>query len=133
MKTILFICTGNACRSPMAEALFRHATKGRGDFRVVSAGLGAIDGQPPTSHSLTAMKEIGIDISNQRSRALTAELIRQADFIFGMTHGHVDTIGLLYPSAAEKTFLLREFDDSLELFEKDIADPIGSPYEIYVD
>jgi glycine hydroxymethyltransferase len=133
MKTILFICTGNVCRSPMAEALFRHATKGRGDFRVVSAGLGAIDGQPPTSHSLAAMKEIGVDISNQRSSALTAELIRQADFIFGMTHGHVDTIGLLYPSAAEKTFLLREFDDSLELFEKDIADPIGSPYEIYVD
>ena len=47
MKTILFICTGNVCRSPMAEALFRRATEGRGDFRVLSAGLGAVDGQPP--------------------------------------------------------------------------------------
>jgi glycine hydroxymethyltransferase len=115
----------------MAEALFRHALRGRGEFRVFSAGIGAIDGQPPTTHSVTAMKEIGIDISNQRSRALTADLVRQADFIFGMTHGHVDTIALLYPPAAEKTFLLREFDETLEPFEKDIADPIGSSYEIY--
>jgi RpiB/LacA/LacB family sugar-phosphate isomerase len=132
MKTILFICTGNVCRSPMAEGFFRKAVASRGEFRIFSAGLGAIDGQPPTQHSVTAMKEIGIDISNQRSRALTVDLIRQADYIFGMTQAHVDTIGLLYPSAAEKTFLLREFDDSLEDFEKDIADPIGSPYEIYV-
>ena len=133
MKTILFICTGNVCRSPMAEALFRHAVHGRGEFRVLSAGIGAVDGQPPTPHSVTAMRELGLDISAQRSRMLTAELVRAADFIFGMTHGHVDTIALLYPSAAEKTFLLREFDESLEPYEKDIADPIGSPYEIYVD
>ena len=133
MKTILFICTGNVCRSPMAEGLFRKATGGRGEFRIFSAGLGAIDGQSPTPHSVAAMKEIGIDISAQRSRMLTVELIRQADFIFGMTHGHVDTIALLYPPAAEKTFLLREFDETLEPYEKDISDPIGSPYEIYVD
>ena len=132
MKTVLFICTGNVCRSPMAEGLFRKAADGRGEFRALSAGLGAVDGQPPTAHSVTAMKEIGIDISGQRSRALTAELVRQADFIFGMTHAHADTIGLLYPQAAEKTFLLREFDESLDDFEKDIADPIGGPYEIYV-
>src|SRR5271154_4521849 len=132
MKTILFICTGNVCRSPMAEGLFRKATGGRGEFRIFSAGLGAIDGQPPTQHSVTAMKEIGIDISAQRSRALTVDLVRQADFIFSMTHGHVDTIALLYPPAAEKTFLLREFDETLEPYEKDISDPIGSPYDIYV-
>jgi RpiB/LacA/LacB family sugar-phosphate isomerase len=133
MKTILFICTGNVCRSPMAEALFRRATAGRGDFRVLSAGLGAVDGQPPTQHSVTAMRELGVDISTQRSRALTANLLQQADYVFGMTHGHVDTIGLLYPAAAEKTFLLREFDDSLDPFEKDISDPIGSPFDVYVN
>jgi glycine hydroxymethyltransferase len=131
MKTILFICTGNVCRSPMAEGLFRHAVHGRGEFRVLSAGLGAVNGQPPTPHSVTAMRELGIDISGQRSRQLTGDLVRQADFIFGMTHGHVDTIGLMYPQAAEKTFLLREFDESLEPYEKDISDPIGSPYQIY--
>src|SRR5208283_225520 len=133
MKTILFLCTGNVCRSPMAEGLFRHAVKGRGEFRVVSAGLGAMDGQPPTQFSVQAMREIGIDISHQRSHALMAEMVRAADYIFGMTHSHVDTVALLYPRAAEKTFLLREFDDTLESFEKDIGDPIGSSYEVYED
>jgi RpiB/LacA/LacB family sugar-phosphate isomerase len=133
MKTIVFLCTGNVCRSPMAEALFRYATQGRGNFRAVSAGLGALDGQPPTQHSVEAMKEIGIDISSHSSRALTAELVRQADLILGMTHSHVDTVALLYPAAAEKTFLLREFDETLEPYEKDISDPIGSPYHIYAE
>ena len=133
MKTILFLCTGNVCRSPMAEGLFRHAVKGRGEFRILSAGLGAMDGQPPTNHSVQAMRELGIDISHQRSRALTAELVRSADLILGMTHSHTDTVALLYPKAAEKTFLLREFDETLEPYEKDISDPIGSPYHIYVE
>jgi glycine hydroxymethyltransferase len=133
MKTILFLCTGNICRSPMAEALFRHAVRGRGDFRVLSAGIGAIDGQVPSHYSVLAMRELGIDISGQRSRQLTAELVRSADYIFGMTHGHVDTVNLLYPKAQEKTFLLREFDDTLEPYEKDISDPIGSSYPVYVD
>jgi RpiB/LacA/LacB family sugar-phosphate isomerase len=131
MKTILFICTGNVCRSPMAEALFQRAAGGRGEFRVFSAGLGAVDGQPPTAHSVAAMRALGIDISGQRSRMLTTDLVRQADYIFGMTHSHVDAITLLYPPAAEKTFLLREFDDTLEEFEKDISDPIGGTYEVY--
>jgi RpiB/LacA/LacB family sugar-phosphate isomerase len=133
MKTILFLCTGNVCRSPMAEGLFRHAVQGRGEFRVLSAGIGAIDGQPPTPHSVQAMREIGIDISHQRSRALTAELVRSADLILGMTHSHTDTVALLYPSAAEKTFLLREFDETLEPYEKDISDPIGSSYPVYAE
>jgi RpiB/LacA/LacB family sugar-phosphate isomerase len=133
MKTILFLCTGNICRSPMAEALFRHAVRGRGDFRVLSAGIGAIDGQPPSHYSVLAMRDLGIEISGQRSRQLTAELVRSADYIFGMTHGHVDTVGLLYPSATEKTFLLREFDETHEPYEKDISDPIGGPYSVYMD
>ena len=133
MKTILFLCTGNVCRSPMAEALFRRAVSGRGDFRVLSAGLGAVDGQPPTPHSVRAMDELGMDISAQRSRMLTVDLVREADLILGMTHGHVDTVVLLYPPAAEKTFLLREFDETLEPYEKDISDPIGGPYPVYVE
>ena len=133
MKTILFLCTGNVCRSPMAEGLFRHAVQGRGEFRILSAGLGAVDGQAPTNHSVQAMKEVGIDISWQRSRALTAELVRSADLILGMTHSHTETVALLYPKAAEKTFLLREFDETLEDYEKDISDPIGSSYHVYFD
>ena len=117
----------------MAEGLFRHAVAGRGNYRILSAGLGAMDGQSPTPHSVTAMREIGMDISGQRSRMLTADLVREADFIFGMTHSHVDTICLMYPAVAEKTFLLREFDDTLNAFEKDISDPIGGSYDVYVN
>jgi len=133
MKTILFVCTGNVCRSPMAEGLFRHAVKGRGDFCVLSAGVGAIDGQPPSAYAVQALRELGIDIAQQRSRMLTAELVNQADYIFGMTHGHVDAVNLLYPQAVEKTFLLREFDDTLDVFEKDISDPIGGSLEVYLE
>src|SRR5256885_14958298 len=133
MKTILFVCTGNVCRSPMAEGLFRHATPGRSDYRVVSAGIGAVDGQPPSPHAVQALQELGMDISGHLSRMLTAELVQQADYIFGMTHSHVDAIILLYPYAAQKTFLLREFDDTLDFFEKDIPDPIGGSYQVYLN
>ncbi|MGN6385378.1 MAG: low molecular weight protein arginine phosphatase, partial [Verrucomicrobiota bacterium] len=133
MKTILFVCTGNVCRSPMAEGLLRHALKGRGDYRIVSAGVGAIDGQPPSAHGVRALRELNIDISRLRSRMLTGELVQQADYIFGMTHGHVDAITLLYPQAADKTFVLREFDETLDTYEKDIADPIGGSYEVYLN
>src|ERR1700733_2622142 len=131
MKTVLFVCTGNICRSPMAEGLFRHATRGRPDCRVVSAGVGALEGQPPSSHAVRALKELGIDIAHLRSRMLTSELVDEADYIFGMTHSHVDSVNLLFPQAAEKTFLLREFDETLDEFEKDISDPIGGSYETY--
>ena len=115
----------------MAEGLFRHATQGRTDFQAISAGVGAMEGQPPSAHAVRALKELGIDISHQRSRMLTPDLIERADYIFGMTHTHVDSINLLFPHAAEKTFLLREFDETLDEFEKDITDPIGGSYETY--
>ncbi len=132
MKTILFVCTGNVCRSPMAEGLFRHVTRGRSDYTVLSAGVGAMDGLPPSDHAVRALRELGIDISKQRSRMLTADLVNRADYIFGMTHSHVDAIIMMYPNAAEKTFLLREFDETLESYENDISDPIGGSYDVYV-
>ena len=131
MKTVLFVCTGNICRSPMAEGLFRHVTRGRNEFRVMSAGVGAVEGLPPSEHAVRALRELGIDISKQRSRMLTPEIVDEADYIFGMTHSHVDTILILYPQAAEKTFLLREFDETLDAYENDICDPIGGSLETY--
>ena len=133
MKTILFVCTGNICRSPMAEGLFRHGVKSRGDYTIFSAGVGAVEGLPPSENAVLALKQLGIDISRQRSRMLSADLVQRADFIFGMTHSHVDAILLLYPQAAEKTFLLREFDETLDRFENDIPDPIGGPLSTYLE
>ncbi|MCB1127678.1 MAG: glycine hydroxymethyltransferase, partial [Verrucomicrobiae bacterium] len=131
MTTVLFICTGNVCRSPMAEGLFRHLTKDRGEFRILSAGVGAVSGMRPSGHAINAMQELGIDISQQRSRALTTGLIREADLVFGMTQGHVDSIALMHPEAIEKTFLLRHFEEGVPRYERDVADPIGAPLEVY--
>ena len=131
-NTILFICTGNICRSPMAEGKFRHLVEqNKADLIVKSAGVGAQNGQPPSENAIRAMQDLEIDISSQRSQMLTAELASEADMIIGMTHGHVEMVNLMYPQAAEKTFLLRDFDDSLPLHEREVADPLGGTLEIY--
>ena len=131
-RTILFICTGNVCRSPMSEGLFRCLIEeNEADLIVKSAGVGALDGQPPSRKAIRAMQDLDIDISPQRSLMLTAELAVEADMIIGMTHGHVEMVNLMFPHAADKAFLLREFDDSLPLHERGISDPIGGSYEVY--
>ena len=96
-----------------------------------SAGVGAQNCQPPSENAIRAMQDLEIDISSQRSQMLTAELASEADMIIGMTHGHVEMVNLMYPQAAEKTFLLRDFDDSLPLHEREVADPLGGTLEIY--
>jgi len=130
MKTILFVCTGNVCRSPMAEGLLRHALQGDAGVRVFSAGLGALDGQSATDAAVDVMAELSIDIAQHYSQALRVPLVEQADFIFTMTRQQQDTIQAIFPMAAEKTFLLREFENA-EVIGKDIADPIGQPIEVY--
>ena len=115
----------------MAEGLFRHLTGDCGDFKVLSAGVGAVSGMRPSNHAIHAMQELGIDISQQRSSPLTAGLLRQADWVFGMTQGHVDSIALMHPEALEKTFLLRHFEDEVPRYERDVPDPIGAPLDVY--
>jgi len=131
MKKILFVCTGNICRSPMAEGFFRELTKEREGYESLSAGLAAVDGQPPSPHSVTAMKEIGLDISAQRSALITQETMEGVHYIFGLASSHVDNLIRLFPQAREKIFLLREFVEKLPTGGKDIADPIGGDLEIY--
>jgi RpiB/LacA/LacB family sugar-phosphate isomerase len=133
MKTLLFVCTGNTCRSPMAEALARRSLAGKEGWRVVSAGIGAVNGQPPSRNAVLAMQQLGVDIAGHRSQMLTQRLVREADYIFGLTHGHVEAIAYLYPDAGEKTFVLREFDPELQGYEQDISDPIGGPLDGYVE
>jgi RpiB/LacA/LacB family sugar-phosphate isomerase len=130
MKNILFVCTGNVCRSPMAEGLMRELLKNRPDISVSSAGLGALDGQPVTEASRKVMAELGIDISGHVSQSLRASLIEKSDFIFTMTRQQQDTIIALFPSATEKTFVLCEFENS-EVIGCDISDPIGQSIEVY--
>ena len=115
----------------MAEGFFRELTKERGVYESLSAGLAAVDGQPPSAHSVTVMKEVGLDISAQRSALITLEMMKDVHYIFGLASGHVDNLIRLFPPAREKIFLLREFVEKLPAGGKDIADPIGGNLEIY--
>src|SRR5258708_6748109 len=133
MRNVLFVCTGNICRSPMAQGLFADLIRGRRDIEVTSAGIGAVGGQPPSPYAVEVMQEIGIDIRNIRSKPLMADLVRRADFIFVMTYGHLDSMLLLFPSGAEKTFLLREFETDFPVMEREVSDPIGQSRETYRD
>ncbi|MDP6904784.1 MAG: ribose 5-phosphate isomerase B, partial [Verrucomicrobiota bacterium] len=131
MKKILFVCTGNVCRSPMAEGFFRELTSERGGYQSLSAGLATIDGQTPSAHSVTAMQEVGIDIAAQRSTQITPELVDSVDYIFGLANGHVENMTRYFPQAREKIFLLREFVEELPAERREISDPIGGDLEIY--
>ena len=116
----------------MAEGLFRdYAKKNNSEFVIKSAGVGAQDGLPPSENSVRAMSDIDIDITEQRSQMVTSELVKEANIIIGMTQGHVDMVNLMFPEATEKTFILREFDHSIPIHEREIADPIGGSYEVY--
>ena len=117
----------------MAQGLFADLIRGRRDIEVTSAGIGAIGGQPPSPYAVEVMAEIGIDIRHIRSKPLMVDLVRKADFIFVMTYGHLDSMLLLFPSAAEKTFLLREFETDLPVMEREVSDPIGQARDVYSD
>lgn len=128
MKHVLFICTGNICRSPMAEGLLRHMA---GDeIEVSSAGLGAGRGQPPSAHAVEVLRPEGIDITGIRSRPVTPDLLEKADHIFTMTRDHLDMLLLLYPEMAAKARLLR-FGDAAEGRRADVTDPIGGTRATY--
>lgn len=115
----------------MAEGLFAHMVKDRNDIEVASAGIGAGRGQTPSAHSVEVMDELGLDIRAQRSQPLTPQLAAEADYLFVMTYNHLDSILLLFPQAASKTFLLREFEPGLPAMQKDISDPIGLGRDAY--
>jgi protein-tyrosine-phosphatase len=128
---VLFICTGNVCRSPMAEGFLREmAREENADIEVGSAGIGAMDDMIPSRNSVIAMREEGIDISRQLSRQLTPEMVEEYTHIFGLGTSHVETIRSYFPEAQEKTFVLREFiaDEGLDL---EVADPIGGDLDEY--
>ncbi|MEO7319877.1 MAG: ribose 5-phosphate isomerase B, partial [Chthoniobacteraceae bacterium] len=122
---------GNICRSPMAEGLFREAVKGRNDVTVSSAGVGTIHGQPPSLHSVEVLRPMGIDITRIRSQPISEEMVEKATHIFAMTRGHMETIQLVFPEAAEKTFLVCEFTDELR-DSPDVPDPIGMGLDAYM-
>jgi glycine hydroxymethyltransferase len=105
----------------------------RKEIEVASAGVHAVHGQPPSLYAVQVCEEEGVDISGLRSQPLTAALIDRATHIFAMTGAHLETIQMLFPQGAEKSFLLREFEEPGTTVWRDVPDPIGLGREVYED
>ncbi|OGW77220.1 MAG: hypothetical protein A3C51_01875 [Omnitrophica bacterium RIFCSPHIGHO2_02_FULL_46_20] len=137
IRSVLLVCTGNSCRSIMAEGLLKKYLKkeGKEDIEVKSAGARAIDDMPPTAETIEVMKKEGVDVSGFRSKRLTYDLIKKADLILAMASHHMDEIIKTAPDAAPKAHLLKQYGlktDDVEVREDpDILDPIGKPISYY--
>ncbi|GEL77261.1 low molecular weight protein arginine phosphatase [Tenuibacillus multivorans] len=129
MKRILFVCTGNTCRSPMAEAMLKHK---REDLEVQSAGIMAGHGQAANAKAVEALAEKGIPCDHM-SQPITDELVEWADVVLTMTSHHKLNLEMDYPTYKEKVFTLKEYtrQETDEDLNPDIADPIGLSNDTY--
>ena len=134
VKTVLFVCTGNLCRSPMAAGIavkylaerlgVEPARLDDAGYRVVSAGTAALSGTPASPDAVEVMREMEIDISEHRSRPLTMQLARDADEIFVMSPHHLDAVKEVDWDSAARSVLLSPYG-------AEIQDPIGMPKNVY--
>jgi glycine hydroxymethyltransferase len=115
----------------MAEGLFRAMVKDRADFKVESAGVHAGNGLKASPHTVSVLKEEGIDLGKFRSQPLSKQLVKSASHLFVMTEGHRSVIETMYPEASDKVFLLTEFSPDDTLRGEDVPDPIGMSKSIY--
>ena len=126
MKHVLFVCTGNTCRSPMAEGLFRKAVMDRADYEVSSAGVAASKGTPPSGETAAILKKRGSALENFHSRPVSDLILAEATHVFAMTQGHLQALESRFPQHADKFYLTCEFADvPRKGHGLDVPDPIG--------
>ncbi len=130
MSMILFVCTGNVCRSPMAVGLLRHRLSEEGleaGRQVLSAGVWAIDNAPPSDNAIAVMAERGIDIRDHVAHTITADDVVEADLILVMSREHEQMIRLTWPQYGWKVHRLSEMSGK----HRDVADPYGASMAEY--
>lgn len=132
MPSVLFVCTANICRSPMAMALFKQKVAQQPnapDWRVESAGTWALGDEPAASRSQAVMREFGLNIASHRSRCVSLELLRPFNLILTMEQGHKEALRVEFPELSARIYLLSEMAGR----SYDIFDPMGGTIEDFRD
>ncbi len=132
--TILVVCTGNTCRSPMVHGLLSKMVSDErlSHVQIKSAGTGTLDGYPASTNSVLAVERDGIDISDHHSTELTPELIDEADIILTLSFTHMMEVIALNPRADGKIAMLKSFPDREPSPELTVADPVGKDFDAYL-
>ncbi len=132
-KNILFVCTGNSCRSVMAEYLLRKRLAGRNDAEVASAGTSVFVSINASRETVALLKEIGMNAKEHHSKPIQPIQLKKSDLIFVMTRSQRQHIISQVPAVAHRVFLLKEFDNESVVSEEDldIPDPVGQSMDVY--
>jgi protein-tyrosine-phosphatase len=122
MLSVLFVCTANICRSPMAMALWRAKVgASASEWRIESAGTWAMDGQQAAIRAQSVLREIGLEVTSHRSRTVTSEMLLSFNLILTMERGHKEALCVEFPYIVRRVYMLSEMTQDMY----DIQDPVG--------
>ena len=128
--TLLFVCTGNTCRSPMAEQIFNEQARGL-SAHAISAGLDAKPGSPINPQAPVALTQLGYSPKEHRSTLVSTEAVEEADVVLTFTQDQKNELGERFPAATGKLFTISEYANSTSGKHEDVADPYGKSAEVY--